>query len=256
MLVPQCMAFALLAGLPVQVGLYSSVAPLLLYVLFGTISQLQVGPTALISLLTGQALDAAGLVSAHDRVVGAALLALLVGAVNLLGAVRFGVIVGFMSHSVMTAFCTASGVVIATSQLKDMLGLKIPRSHYWWETVADLGCELPKADAATAALGFGLLALLVTLKAWKTAGSAKERAAHLLWRFLPREKTSALFRALELLVDFSSVISVVLGWFWAALYREAGVSSVRLIGSVNSSGFSLVLPDLGAGQLSGSSSRP
>lgn len=131
MLVPQCLAFALLAGLPVRTGLYSSFLPLLMYGLFGTIRQLQVGPTALMSLLTGAALHSAGILEESDRVVAAALLAVLVGGFTfLLGTMRFGFVVDFMSHSVMASFCTAAGITIATSQMKDMLGIKMPRKDY------------------------------------------------------------------------------------------------------------------------------
>merc|ERR1719408_813368 len=68
MLVPQCLAFALLAGLPIQVGLYSSFAPLIVYSMFGTIRQVQPGPTALMSLLTGQTLDALGFETDAERI--------------------------------------------------------------------------------------------------------------------------------------------------------------------------------------------
>merc|ERR1719414_1409584 len=78
MLVPQCLAFALLAGLPVQVGLYSSFAPLLVYAFFGTIRQVQPGPTALMSLLTGQMLDSMSLEDDAARVAAASLLAFVV----------------------------------------------------------------------------------------------------------------------------------------------------------------------------------
>lgn len=110
MLVPQCLAFAMLAGLPIQTGLYSSFAPLLAYALFGTMRQVQTGPTALMCLLTGQALDSLSLVGAEARIAGAALMALLVAAVSvLLGMLRVGSVVNFISHTVLSAFCTASG---------------------------------------------------------------------------------------------------------------------------------------------------
>ena len=173
MLVPQCLAFALLAGLPVRAGLYSSFAPLVLYSVLGTLRQLQVGPTALISLLTGQALDSVGLLGEGGhaaeaaRMAGATQLALLVGLISLaLGILRFGFVVDFMSHSVMSSFCTASGVIIATSQLKHVLGISMKRHKHWWETAVDLILKLPEADGATAALGFTLLAFLTFMKAW------------------------------------------------------------------------------------------
>ncbi|CAL1152378.1 unnamed protein product [Cladocopium goreaui] len=165
MLVPQCLAFALLAGLPIRAGLYSSFAPLVIYALLGTLRQLQVGPTALISLLTGQALDAVNLLGDEERLSGACTLALLVGLVSfLLGVLRFGFVVDFMSHSVMSSFCTASGVIIATSQLKHVLGINIKRHKYWWQTAYDLCKHLPEIDAATAVLGFTLLAMLTFFK--------------------------------------------------------------------------------------------
>ena len=98
---------------------------------------------------------------------GATQLALLVGLISLaLGILRFGFVVDFMSHSVMSSFCTASGVIIATSQLKHVLGISMKRHKHWWETAVDLILKLPEADGATAALGFTLLAFLTFMKAW------------------------------------------------------------------------------------------
>eukprot|EP00927_Polykrikos_kofoidii_P054744 TRINITY_DN4911_c0_g1_i1.p1 TRINITY_DN4911_c0_g1~~TRINITY_DN4911_c0_g1_i1.p1 ORF type:complete len:870 (-),score=163.18 TRINITY_DN4911_c0_g1_i1:43-2652(-) len=243
MLVPQCLAFALLAGLPVQVGLYSSFLPLVVYSLLGTIRQVQPGPTALMSLLTGQALDNLDLTLDLERISGAALLSLLVGVISvLLGAIRFGFIVDFMSHSVMAAFCSAAGVTIACSQLKHILGIAMPRKKYWWKTMAYLGTHLHETDGPTVALGGTLLAVLLTLKYWKSAGSADKRRAHFFWRFFPTSSASRPFKVLKLIADLASLIAVVIGWLWAFVYRQAGVNSVKLIGNVDNSGFVFVLP--------------
>eukprot|EP00929_Paragymnodinium_shiwhaense_P031034 TRINITY_DN17476_c0_g1_i1.p1 TRINITY_DN17476_c0_g1~~TRINITY_DN17476_c0_g1_i1.p1 ORF type:complete len:738 (+),score=158.94 TRINITY_DN17476_c0_g1_i1:41-2215(+) len=237
MLVPQALAFALLAGLPIRTGLYSSVLPLVTYAVLGTIRQLQVGPTALISLLTGAALDDVGLVDAASRMSAAHLLALLVAAVTLgLGVVRFGFVIDFMSHSVMAAFVTAAGVTIATSQLKTMLGISIPRSKYWWQTVGDLLANLGDSDWPTALMGSSLLFFLVFMKAWKTAGNQEARQQHRVWRCLPSCKESLAFRSLKLLADLASVVSVILGWFWGAAYRAAGVTSVALVANTETEG--------------------
>eukprot|EP00442_Polarella_glacialis_P026386 CAMPEP_0115072724 /NCGR_PEP_ID=MMETSP0227-20121206/14387_1 /TAXON_ID=89957 /ORGANISM="Polarella glacialis, Strain CCMP 1383" /LENGTH=694 /DNA_ID=CAMNT_0002459499 /DNA_START=14 /DNA_END=2098 /DNA_ORIENTATION=+ len=242
MLVPQCLAFALLAGLPVRVGLYSSFLPLIAYALFGSLRQVQVGPTALMSLLTGGALDAAGYIG-EDRVAAASLLALLVAATNLLlGILRFGFVADFMSHSVMAAFVSASGIIIATSQLKTMLGIKIPRSEYWWETVHDLSQKVDKSDPPTFIMGFTLLFFLMSLKAWKTAGHEQKRSAHPVWRWFPRDKKSLPFRGLKLVADLSSVVSVILGWVWGLCYRAGGIDSVVLVGKTDTSGFEMKLP--------------
>lgn len=246
MLVPQSLAFALLAGLPIQVGLYSSFAPLLMYSLFGTIRQVQPGPTALMSLITGQALDGMGLVTDADKVAGAACMASFVGLISvLLGVLRFGFIVDFMSHSVMAAFCSAAGVTIATSQLKHLVGIKMPRKKYWWQTASYLVTHLHEADVPTVVMGGTLLALLLFLKHWKGAGNADKRRKHFLWRWFPKDKKQAPFRVLKLIADMSSLLCVILGWFWGLVYREAGVDSVRVVGKIDSDGLTLVLPGNG-----------
>jgi len=246
MLVPQCLAFALLAGLPVHVGLYSSFAPLLVYALFGTMRQVQTGPTAVMCLLTGQALDSMGLESQALRVAGASLMALMVGGISVvLGILRFGGIVDFMSHTVMSAFCTASGVTIVTSQLKDLLGLRYPRTHYWWEEVESVATRLGEIQVPTAILGCCLLVVLLVLKYWKSAGSTEARQNHRLWSFFPKDKNSMPFRALKLLADLSSFLAVFVGSLVAWALREAGVDGVRLVGDVHADGFIFVMPGRG-----------
>lgn len=246
MLVPQCLAFALLAGLPVQIGLYASFAPLVVYTLLGTIRQVQPGPTALMSLLTAQALDSAGLETDQQRIMGAALLALFVGSISiLLGTLRFGFVVDFMSHSVMAAFCSAAGVTIATSQLKHLLGISMPRHHYWWQTASHLITHIRETDPATVAMGGTLLVVLLTLKQWKSAGSAEKRRKHCLWRWLPTAKESMSFRSLKFVADLSSLAAVFIGWLWALAYRMAGHHSVKLVGDVDGSGFKFVVPGQG-----------
>lgn len=246
MLVPQSLAFALLAGLPVQAGLYSSFVPLIAYGLLGTIRQVQPGPTALMSLLTGQALDQMGVKDPLQRIQAAALLALVKGVMLvILGAVRFGFIVDFMSHSVMTAFCTAAGITIGTSQLKHMFGISMPRKKYWWQTASYLVMHLDESDLPTCSIGFTLLGLLMLLKYWKSAGSADDRRRHLLWRWFPKDKKSKAFRALKTVADLSSLISVVIGWVWAYAYKQGGVDSVRLVGDVDADGFEFGIPGTG-----------
>eukprot|EP00928_Gymnodinium_smaydae_P007314 TRINITY_DN12648_c0_g1_i1.p1 TRINITY_DN12648_c0_g1~~TRINITY_DN12648_c0_g1_i1.p1 ORF type:complete len:794 (+),score=182.90 TRINITY_DN12648_c0_g1_i1:83-2464(+) len=243
MLVPQCLAFALLAGLPVQVGLYASFLPLVVYALLGTIRQVQPGPTALMSLLTGSALDSMGLVSDEDRIKVAAMMALAVGLFSvLLGVIRFGFIVDFMSHSVMAAFCSAAGVTIATSQVKAVFGIEIKRQKYWWKTAWKLCEHSLEADPATAILGCSIFAALVLLKQWKSAGSAESRSKHPLWRWFPTRKDSRSFKAIKIIADLSSLGAVIVGWLWGYIYRQAGITSVKLVGAVDSNGLSFLAP--------------
>ena len=124
MLVPQAMAYALLAGLPPQIGLYAATIPVLIYALFGTSRQLAVGPVAIVSLLTASAL--AGLVEEGTAgyLAAAATLALLVGLIHIvLGVGRLGFLVNFLSHSVLVGFTAAAAIIIGFSQVKHLLGI-------------------------------------------------------------------------------------------------------------------------------------
>ncbi len=167
MLVPQGMAYALLAGLPPQVGLYASIVPVLVYALFGTSRQLAVGPVAIVSLLTASALaplfeqGSAGYVSA------AALLALMVGVVHLaLGFGRLGFVVNFLSHSVLVGFTAAAAIIIGFSQVKHVLGISIPRSEQFHTTVIDVVKAAGETHGLTLALGGGSIVLLLALRRW------------------------------------------------------------------------------------------
>ena len=124
MLIPQSLAYALLAGLPAQVGIYASILPLVAYAIFGTSRALAVGPVAVVSLMTASALAPLGLQSVADYTVAAALLALISGAMLLaMGLLRLGLIANFLSHPVIAGFITASGLLIAASQAKHVLGV-------------------------------------------------------------------------------------------------------------------------------------
>jgi SulP family sulfate permease len=124
MLIPQSLAYATLAGLPPEVGLYASIAPLLLYAVFGTSRVLAVGPVAVVSLMTATAIgEHASIGSAHYAAV-AITLAFLSGAMLMvMGLLRLGFLASFLSHPVISGFITASAVLIAVGQLKVVLGL-------------------------------------------------------------------------------------------------------------------------------------
>lgn len=246
LLVPQCIAYALVAGLPIRCGLYSSCFPWVMYIIFGTIRPMQLGPTASLSLLTGIALDGAGLVADNDRMLGAAFLALLAGVFSFfLGMCRFGFVLDYVSGPVMAAYVTASGIIILTTQLKDLLGVKIPRSDYWWQTIIAIGRVVKQTDGATVIMGLVLFAFLATLKAWKLAGNEQTRAKHRIWRWLPKHSTSYPFLALKTLAEFSAVVSVIAGWVWGYCYRQAGVTTVKLVGSSSTTGLTIMLPGSG-----------
>ena len=124
MLIPQSLAYALLAGLPPQVGLYASILPLALYALFGSSSSLSVGPVAIVALMTAAVLAPLYEAGSEAYVTGAVVLACLSGLfLVLMGLLRLGFLANFLSHPVISGFISASAIVIVASQLKHLLGV-------------------------------------------------------------------------------------------------------------------------------------
>jgi SulP family sulfate permease len=165
MLVPQAMAYALLAGLPPEVGLYASTIPVIVYALFGTSRQLAVGPVAIVSLLTASALAPVVEEGTAGYLTAAAVLALMVGVVHLvLGAGRLGFLVNFLSHSVLVGFTAAAAIIIGFSQAKHLLGVSTERQDHFHETVGELFSRLSDTHGTTLVLGLAALAVLFGLK--------------------------------------------------------------------------------------------
>jgi SulP family sulfate permease len=130
MLIPQSMAYALLAGLPPQSGLYASMLPLLAYALFGTSRALAVGPVAIVSLMVASTLAPLAELGSEQYVTYAIMLALLSGLfLIVLGILRIGFLVNFMSHPVIAGFTSAAALIIGFSQFKHLLGISIHRTH-------------------------------------------------------------------------------------------------------------------------------
>ena len=153
MLIPQSLAYALLAGLPPEAGLYASVAPLLLYALFGTSRVLAVGPVAVVSLMTAATIGQHAATGSHAYGAIAITLAFMSGAMLLLmGVLRLGFLANFLSHPVISGFISASGLLIAASQLKVLLGVKA-EGHNFVELVAALVQQLPHTHGLTLAVG-------------------------------------------------------------------------------------------------------
>ncbi|MET4163119.1 SulP family sulfate permease [Marinobacterium sp. MBR-111] len=124
MLIPQSLAYALLAGLPPEVGLYASILPLVAYAIFGTSRTLAVGPVAVVSLMTAAAVGNLALAGTAEYLTAAIALAFLSGVILILmGLFRLGILANFLSHPVISGFITASGLIIAASQLKHILGV-------------------------------------------------------------------------------------------------------------------------------------
>ena len=153
MLIPQSLAYALLAGLPPVVGLYASILPLIAYAIFGTSRALAVGPVAVISLMTAAAAGNIAAQGSEQYILVALLLALISGVMLLvMGLFRLGFIANFLSHPVISGFITASGILIAVSQLKHILGVKASGQNLP-EMLRGLYEKIPDINTPTVIIG-------------------------------------------------------------------------------------------------------
>lgn len=169
MLVPQGMAYAMLAGLPPIYGLYAATIPLLIYAVLGSSGQLSVGPVAMASLLVASALsEFASTESASTLLEMAFLLTLLVGAIRLLmGVMGLGFLVNFLSAPVISGYTSAAALIIAFSQLKYLLGIKIPNSNFIHEVIYNAAINISSANLITITIGIAGIVLLLALKSIK-----------------------------------------------------------------------------------------
>ena len=166
MLIPQSLAYALLAGLPPEVGLYASVAPLVLYAVLGSSRVLAVGPVAVVSLMTAAAVGEHAAAGTHAYWQVAITLAFLSGGMLLLmGLLRLGFLANFLSHPVISGFISASGLLIAASQMKTILGVQV-EGHNFVELLMGLLAQFGQVHALTALLG----ALTVAFLFWVRTG--------------------------------------------------------------------------------------
>ena len=228
MLIPQSLAYAMLAGLPPQVGLYASIAPLMAYAIFGTSRTLAVGPVAVVSLMTAAA---AGNVATQGtpEYLGAVITLAFVSGLFLLaiGLFRLGFLANFLSHPVISGFITASGLLIAASQLKHLLGVSTGG-----DTLVEIGAELAgsitQINLPTALIGVAGLAFLF----W-----VREGLQPLLQRFgLSPRTSSMLAKAGPVLVIAASTVAV-----WAL---DLGAAGVRTVGAIPKGLPQITLPPL------------
>jgi SulP family sulfate permease len=200
MLIPQSLAYALIAGLPPETGLYASIAPLIAYALFGTSTALSVGPVAVISLMTATAIS--GVMEAGDARYGEAALALaiLVGLMLVaLGLMRAGFVANFLSHPIVSAFISASGILIAAGQVRHLIGVA-SEGDTLLHIVFSLGRSLQQMHAPTAIVGVASLLFLALAR--KGARPLLERAG------APPRLAAVLSRAAPLFAVLASIAAV------------------------------------------------
>ncbi len=164
MLIPQSLAYALLAGLPPEVGLYASVAPLLLYAVLGSSRVLAVGPVAVVSLMTAATVAEHAAAGTHAYWQVAITLAFLSGGILLLmGLLRLGFLANFLSHPVISGFISASGLLIALSQLKTILGVKA-EGHNFIDLLMALLHQASNLHVLTMVVGIAAIAFLFWIR--------------------------------------------------------------------------------------------
>ena len=211
--VPKAMALAVVAGLPVEVGLYTAFVPVVAYALLGTSRRLSVSTTTIIALLTlGELAAVAPGAGAGDLIVAAATLACLVGAILLAASfLRLGFIANFISAPVLTGFKAGVGLVIVADQLPKLFGFHIDKASFFRDLIS-LGRHLPETHVVTLVLALAVIAVLVAFE-----------------RFLPRVPAA--------LVAVAAAVGVSA---WLGL----GSRGVELVGAVTAGLPSLSLPDL------------
>lgn len=165
MLIPQGLAYALIAGLPPIYGLYAALVPILVYAFFGTSGQLAVGPVAMVSLLVATGVGELAPQGTDEYITLAILLAFMVGVIQLsLGLLRFGFITNFLSHPVLSGFTSAAALIIGLNQLKNLTGIPIPRSNSVFEILFEAGTGLGAIHVPTLLMGVGGIILIVGLR--------------------------------------------------------------------------------------------
>lgn len=211
LLIPQGMAYALIAGLPPIYGLYAALVPQIVYAFLGTSRQLAVGPVAMDSLLVAAGLGALSIVDPSQYIQMAIVLALLMGALQfILGLLRMGFIVSFLSKPVINGFTAAAAIIIGLSQLKHLLGIPVAQSNKIQEFASTFLQSTTPIHLPTLIIGLGSVLLLIGIKKWNPK--------------IP-----------------SGLIAVVLGIFWVYFGKQAQ-TGVAIVGEIPNGLPSFTLP--------------
>lgn len=164
MLIPQSLAYALLAGLPAEVGIYASILPLVLYAMFGSSSTLSVGPVAIASLMTAAAVGEVSVTMDVSATAAAVTLAALSGAMlTSFGILRLGFLANFLSHTIVSAFISASAIIIALSQFGHILGIRA-QGDTLGDLLPSIWGHLSQINMSTVLIGVGVTALLLLMR--------------------------------------------------------------------------------------------
>lgn len=213
LLIPQSMAYAIIAGLPAIYGLYASIVPLAIYAVFGTSRQLAIGPVAIISLLVATGVGSVAEMGTQQYINLAIMLAFFVGITQILmGAFRLGFLMNFISSPVLSGFTSAAAFIIGASQLENLFGLDLPQSKYIYRTLSEVFSNWQEIHLLTFLVGFAAILIIWFMKKWKPS--------------FP--------------IQLVTVIAAIAGVWYFELYE----SGVAIVGSV-SEGFPMpAIPDI------------
>jgi SulP family sulfate permease len=165
MLIPQGMAYAMIAGIPPIYGLYAAFIPQIIYSFFGTSRQLSVAPVAMISLLIGAGISELAEVGSEEYIQMAILLAMMVGALQFLfGLFRMGFLVNFLSQPVISGYTSAAAIIIGLSQLKHLLGVNMPSSNLIHEIITGTALHISSTHFITLVIGLVGIVLIFLIK--------------------------------------------------------------------------------------------
>ncbi len=231
LLIPQAMAYALLAGLPPEAGLYASLLPLAVYALLGSSRFLSVGPSAMISLLTVTGVGALAEPGSQRFLALAMATALLVGGMQIaMGAARLGVLTNFLSQPVLSGFTSAAACHIALSQAKHLMGVSLPPVAHLHELLAGLVRAMPLTHWPTVAISGASVLLLLAFKYLVPGLLAR-------WKAIPSGLAQSLSKSGPILV-------VIVGTAIVAAFQLGARNGVSIIGKIPGGLPGLALPEL------------
>lgn len=235
LLIPQGMAYALLAGLPPQFGLYASLLPLAVYALLGSSRFVAVGPVAMVSLLIAHGVAVLAEPGSEQYLMLATATALVVGLMQIaMGAARLGALTNFLSHPVLSGFSSAAAIIIALSQVKHLLGVKLPQTEHFHESLTQLVRALPQTHMPTLMIGAGGLLLLLVFQFVLPRVLAT-------WKQLPSVVAQSLSKS-------GPLFAVILGTAIVAVFGLGETSGVSIIGEIPRGLPKLAFPALGGSE--------
>ncbi len=166
MLIPQGMAYAMLAGLPPIYGLYAATLPLIIYALLGTSRHLAVGPVAMISLLVASGVGSIAVAGTEEYIGLVIVLAFMAGLIQFsLGLFKLGFLVNFLSHPVIAGFTSAAAIIIIVSQFNHLLGIKIPQGKLY-DNILFIFQNIKQTNVITIIIGVLSMVMLQAMKLW------------------------------------------------------------------------------------------